>query len=317
MNQLLTNYGILILVILFIIVSLYYKNFLNILLFVVLVLVLRLKLSDNNAVMIAYGIALLYGIANNFHLLENFTNNVKINTNKSGTVTASNNRSTLVPVKVSNSKPTPADPSPAPVPAPKKMRKLNKEEATNEANSIADTSKNAPKIDEIISEELINKFIRRLKKEDNLLVSKQKINLYKLNPTINKLSKNKVEKSKAKYLNDDNYVKKPIIATNDFFILDGHHKWFARKSLIENNTNGYNTTGIYDEDVVVVVIDYDIKKCVQKLQEYKIKYNKEYLQKTINEINNIGKGKKYLEEIKEVIHNLENNYNKFASVELI
>ena len=77
MNQLLTNYGILILVILFIIVSLYYKNFLNILLFVVLVLVLRLKLSDNNAVMIAYGISLLYGIANNFHLLENFTNNVK------------------------------------------------------------------------------------------------------------------------------------------------------------------------------------------------------------------------------------------------
>lgn len=317
MNQLLTNYGILILVILFIIVSLYYKNFLNILLFVVLVLVLRLKLSDNNAVMIAYGISLLYGIANNFHLLENFTNNVKITTGNVGNANNSNNRSTLVPVKVSDSKATPK-PTPTPNPVPKKkMKKLNNEEATNEAHSIADTSKNAPKIDEIISEELINKFIRRLKKEDNLLISKQKINLYKLNPTINKLSKNKVEKSKIKYLNDDNYVKKPIIVTNDFFILDGHHKWFARKSLIENNTNGYNTTGIYNEDVAVVVIDYDIKKCVQKLQEYKIKYNKEYLQKTINEINNIGKGKKYLEEIKEVIHNLENNYNKFASVELI
>ena len=150
-----------------------------------------------------------------------------------------------------------------------------------------------------------------------MLVSNTKLNIYKINPTINKLSKSKVDKTKTKYLTDDAYTNKPIVLTNDYFILDGHHKWYARKSLIENNTNGYNTTGIYNEDVPVVIIDYNIKKCVQKLQEYKIKYNKEYLQKTINEINNIGKGKKYLEEIKEVIGNLENNYNKFASVQLI
>jgi len=323
MNQLLTNYGILVLVILFIIVSLYYKNFINILLFIVLVLVLRLKLNDNNAVMIAYGISLLYGIANNFHLLENFTN-IKITTgnntaNKSDNNTSNNTikKNNLVPVRISDQKSVQVTSNNSKKNKTNKIKKLNKEEATHEANSIAETSKDAPKIDEIISEELINKFIRRLKKEDNLLVSKNKINLYKLNPTLNKLSKNRIEKTKIKYLNDDNFVKKPIIITNDYFILDGHHKWFARKNLIENNTNGYNTTGIYSEEVATVIIDYDIKKCVQKLQEYKIKYNKEYLKKTINEINNIGKGKKYLEEIKEVIHNLENNYNKFASVELI
>jgi len=324
MNQLLTNYGILVLVILFIIVSLYYKNFLNILLFVVLVLVLRLKLTDNNAVMIAYGISLLYGIANNFHLLENFTNNVKIttgNNNNTGNLVnqdVSKQQSNLVPVRISDQKSAQVTSNNnSKKNKINKIKKLNKEESTHEADSIADSSTDAPKIDEIISEELINKFIRRLKKEDNLLVSKQKVNLYKLNPTLNKLSKNRVEKTKLKYLNDDNFVRKPIIITNDYFILDGHHKWFARKNLIENNTNGYNTTGIYNEDVATVIIDYDIKKCVQKLQEYKIKYNNEYLKKTINEINNIGKGKKYLEEIKEVIHNLENNYNKFASVELI
>jgi hypothetical protein len=322
MNQLLTNYGILVLVILFIIVSLYYKNFINILLFIVIVLVLRLKLNDNNAVMIAYGISLLYGIANNFHLLENFTN-IKITTGNNTANKSDNNTSNtikknnLVPVRISDQKLVQVTSNNSKKNKTNKIKKLNKEEATHEPNSIVETSKDAPKIDEIISEELINKFIRRLKKEDNLLVSKNKINLYKLNPTLNKLSKNRIEKTKIKYLNDDNFVKKPIIITNDYFILDGHHKWFARKNLIENNTNGYNTTGIYSEEVATVIIDYDIKKCVQKLQEYKIKYNKEYLKKTINEINNIGKGKKYLEEIKEVIHNLENNYNKFASVELI
>ena len=110
---------------------------------------------------------------------------------------------------------------------------------------------------------------------------------------------------------------KPIIITNDFFILDGHHRWYARKNLVENNTNGYNTSGIYNEKIKVVIIDYNIKKCVQKLQEYKIKYNKNYLQKTIGDINNIDKGRKYLDEIKEVINNLENNYNKFAAIELV
>ena len=53
-------------------------------------------------------------------------------------------------------------------------------------------------MDEIISKELINKFIKRLKKEDNLLVTREKINMYKISPTINKLSKNKVEKNKEK-----------------------------------------------------------------------------------------------------------------------
>ena len=116
---------------------------------------------------------------------------------------------------------------------------------------------NAPDIEEIISEELLNKFIKRLKNEDELLVKKQKLNLYKINPSVNKLSKNKVEKMKTKFMNDDEFVKKPIIITNDNFILDGHHRWFARKSMIENNFNGFNTNGIYDENIRVIVIDFN------------------------------------------------------------
>ena len=45
--------------------------------------------------------------------------------------------------------------------------------------------------------------------------------------------------------------------------------------------------------------------------------NDKFLKKTINGINNIKKGKKYLDEIKEVIGNMESNYKNFASVELI
>lgn len=118
-------------------------------------------------------------------------------------------------------------------------------------------------------------------------------------------------------LNDDKLAQKAIVITNDYFILDGHHRWFAKKNLVENNTNGYNVGELYKEDINVVIIDYNIRKCIQKLQEYKIKYNKDYLNKTINEINNISNGKKYLDEMKGVIKNLESNLSNFANVELV
>jgi hypothetical protein len=349
MNQLLNDYGILVLIILFIIISLYYKNFINIAIFLVLFMGIRFMTNSKVALLYAYSIAILYGIVKNFHLLENFSGsknpikNMLLNrvpgikknnkTNESNNKTKNYNPGIIA--KAANSNPgiiakaansNPGIIGKAANSNKKRKNKLAKNKSTKikkvnelERDTLSNklSSNNAPPLEEIISEDLINKFIRRLKKEDNLLISKDSVNLYKVNPTINKLSKNKLESIKHKLMTDDAFVDKPIVITNDFFILDGHHRWYARKNLVENNTNGYNTSGIYNEDIKVVIIDYNIKKCVQKLQEYKIKYNKNYLQKTIGDINNIHKGRKYLDEIKEVITNLESNYNKFAAIELV
>ena len=339
MNQLLNDYGILVLIILFIIISLYYKNFINIAIFLVLFMGIRVMTNSKVALLYAYSIAILYGIVKNFHLLENFSGsknpikNMLLNRvpgiKKNNKTNESNNKvgnsNTGIIGKAANTNTNKSNNNAANSNKKRKnksaknktskIKKVNELERANLSNKLS--SNNAPPLEEIISEDLINKFIRRLKKEDNLLISKDSVNLYKVNPTINKLSKNKLESIKHKLMTDDAFVDKPIVITNDFFILDGHHRWYARKNLVENNTNGYNTSGIYNEDIKVVIIDYNIKKCVQKLQEYKIKYNKNYLQKTIGDINNIHKGRKYLDEIKEVINNLENNYNKFAAIELI
>ena len=329
MNQLLNDYGILVLIILFIIISLYYKNFINIIIFLILFMGIRVMTNSKVALLYAYSIAVLYGIAKNFHLLENFTNSPSPIKNMLLRRIKGKNAKTAKPTKTTQAKATKTTQAKVTTAvtakavetvrrtssASSKIKKVNELERGELANKLP--SNNAPPIEEIISEDLINKFIRRLKKEDNLLITKDNVNVYKVNPTINKLSKNKLEGIKRKLMTDDALVNKPIIITNDFFILDGHHRWYARKNLVENNTNGYNTSGIYNEDIKVVIIDYNIKKCVQKLQEYKIKYNKNYLQKTIGDINNIDKGRKYLDEIKEVIQNLENNYNKFAAIELV
>ncbi len=330
MNQLLNDYGLFVLVLLFIILSLYYRNFINIGIFLVLFVGLRNMMTDEKALLYAYCIAIFYGIVKNFHLLENFTSqsNTDGNSNTlvpggklsiSGLFNAHENNENIVKMalnenlkkdktkKKKRTKPQHGVPTPQ-----TNIMKLSEENKAEKMQTLQ-----PPEMDEIISEDLINKFIKRLKREDNLLITKEKINLYKISPTINKLSKNKIEKIKKKMMNDDRFARKPIVVTKDLFILDGHHRWYAKKSLIEHNSNGYNVGELYSEEIQVVIIDYNIRKCVQKLQEYKIKYNKEYLEKSINEINNISNGKKYLDDIKDTIKNLESNYSSFANVELV
>ena len=337
MNQLLNDYGLFILVLVFIVLSLYYRNFVNIGIFVILFVGLRNMMSDEKALLYAYCIAIFYGIVKNFHLLENFTSSDGENKKTlipggklsiKGLFNAHKNNENVVRMALKNklksedettlnldldddnNEPSSSEEN---VPTPQvNITKLNKNQKNKMKAKIE-----APEMDEILSEDLINKFIKRLKREDNLLITKEKVNLYKINPTINKLSKKKVEKIKKKMLNDDRLAKKAIVITKDYFILDGHHRWYAKKSLIENNLNGYNVGDLYSEDIQVVIIDYNIRKCVQKLQEYKIKYNKEYLKKSINEINNISNGKRYLDDIKDTIKNLESNYSSFAKVELV
>ena len=102
---------------------------------------------------------------------------------------------------------------------------------------------------------------------------------------------------------------KPIIVSNDNFIIDGHHRWYLRKNLIENNTNGLNDDSLYDENIDIIKIHYDIKVLVKKLNEYKINYNQSYLSNIVLDINKIKEGNKLIKNIKKDIGALEGIYN--------
>lgn len=67
------NYGIYILVFIYIFINLYYKNLLNIAIFFIALLA-TINLLDTKiySIIIAYVISILYGIYNNYHLIENF-----------------------------------------------------------------------------------------------------------------------------------------------------------------------------------------------------------------------------------------------------
>jgi hypothetical protein len=118
---------------------------------------------------------------------------------------------------------------------------------------------------------------------------------------------------KNKFINNT-FKYKPIIISNDRFIIDGHHRWYAIKNLIENNESNYINL---DENIKVIVIHYNINTLIQKLQEYKIYYNKKYLRDSINDLNNISKNKEIISNLKNTINQLEKNLNNIENINLI
>ena len=292
--NLLNQYGIILLIIIFICINIYYKNIINILIFIFSYLGLRNIITDYNALIMSYIISLLYGIIKNFHLLENFTAFiVKKSTNKPIT-------KIVTPNKTENNETENNE-------TENKSNKSNKFNKFNKSNK----SKKSKLIDKnselFISEELINQFITKCKDTDSLLIEKTKQNIYDLKPTIKTMKKSKINTLKKTITKEE--MLKPIIISNDNFIVDGHYRWYVKKHLIETNTNGLNKNDIYNENINVIKIDYNIKNLLNKLKEYKIKYNSEYLSNNILDSTNIKKGYKLLNNIKNDIGKLETIYD--------
>ena len=279
---LINQYGIIVLVIIFICVNIYYKNIINVLIFIICFLGLRNMMTEQNALFLAYIISLVYGIVKNFHLFENFKVLVGKprdngnNDNVNNIVNLENNRNNY-----------------------------NRNNVVNLENNI----------DSVLSEELINQFITKIKDVDNLLVVKTQKSIYDLKPTLKNIKKNKIQKMKQN-INTSKIIK-PIIISNDNFIIDGHHRWYVRKNLIESNTNGLNDEELYNENINVVIIDYKIKTVLRKLKEFKINYNKNSLSNSVLDINKIQNGKKLIKNLKRDIQLLEENYNQVNKMKLV
>ena len=69
------------------------------------------------------------------------------------------------------------------------------------------------------------------------MMIKNRTNIYDLKPIIKNIKNNVVEKMKHDLNKDE--INKPIVISNDNFIVDGHYRWFVKKNMIENNTNGW------------------------------------------------------------------------------
>lgn len=308
---LINNYGLLILVIIFFVINLYYKNLINILIFLIVFLALQNFISTEHSLIVAYVISLIYGIAKNFHLIENFKNymtGVKKNNKKENFIVKKNPDNNGLGFYKNKKKEN-------------EMKKNNDfiefENTETESEHEYDNDSFYENIDSIISEDLINEFINKVKAVDDLLITYDKKNIYTLKPIIKKLSKSKIKKMKNDINEkDDSFIYKPIVISKDNFILDGHHRWFLRKNLIEENTSGTNYK-LYDEEIDVIIIDYNINVLIRKLQEFKIKFNKNLLSQNILDKNKVNDGKMLIKRIKNDIIKLEKNYNQLNKLKIL
>lgn len=365
LSKIISVYGLFLLILIFILINIYYKNIVNIIIFVVSLLALRTQFDDTNSIIGAYAISVLYGISKNFHLLENFqsvksndkpitkNNIVKILNNltdvdNDNEITISDIKSMITNnlnkdnlknllqdsnniIKQTNDtidsinnlknklKPTIQTNKIKPISKLKnkhrgKRGKLNASHTkiankpTPSLNPTPTISSPIPELDSIISEELINQFINKLKMDDNLLITNTKVNIYDLKPTLAKISNNKINKMVKLANEQNNLFNKPIVISKDNFIIDGHHRWYARKYMVENNTNSYNTD-FYSEDIKVIIIDYHIKKLIEKLQEYKINFNRDYLSQALLDLKTNDNGRNFMNQLENENYILDKNKN--------
>lgn len=316
--EFLNNYGILLLIFIFVIVNLYYKNLLNILILIFLYLTFKSFMEDKNALFVAYVLTIIYGIYKNFHLLENFQMASKIEKpiTEHKLVKKINN---IIDSELTNEEDIKL--SHVKNMVSKNVHNLKHKSNTknktkhNDNKDIKNIKTNVPEVDSIISEELLNEFIERAKENDSVNITRKSLNIYELKPIISKIKRRKVINISKSFLNNEKC--KPIIISNDKFIIDGHHRWFAKKNLVENNTHGYDQSNdIYNENIKVIIIDYPIKKLISKLQEYKIRYNNKYLSSSLLNLEKVKNSEQEIKELKMKLKNLEDNYNKLNSIDV-
>ena len=237
------TYGVFALILIYVVVNVAYKNLLNLIIFIV-VLLATMGIFDNkiNAVILAYIISILYGIVKNFHLLENFN-------------TKSSNSNPIEQQEQQQQEQQQV--------AQQQAQQLDiqqQEESAIElnisesANIIKNTeNKNIPDMD-LVSSKLIKSFVKKLKQISESNVYYKKIDIDDLQPTIRNINKTKLDDVTDKIRSGS--IPEKVYISSDNFILEGHYTWFSLKTL--SNTNDAK----YGDTIDVVLIDMPIKKVI-------------------------------------------------------
>jgi len=294
-KELLEKYGIYFLIIVYLVINIFYKNKINIIIFIMALLsTINLLENKQNAFIIAYILSILYGIISNFHLLENFKANTTIKIDTDSDNDNDNDNDNIQIDSVEN------------------KRGELKDQLDNQKNEVLQQRAN-PKIDKInslISTKLIDKFINKLKKHDNSLISYKSINVNDIHNTISELDSKKIKSFIDSFSKDKIVGNTPIVLSNDNFIVDGHHRWYAYKLYIEDEKTA-------DETMNVIVIDLPLNKLINRMQEYKIEYNENIYDKFKLDSKSMNKASKCIKTIKDNINELDNHYKSLQHIKLV
>ena len=245
MNDKLYIFGIHVLVFVYIIVNMLYKKYFNIVLFGALFIVINLILRNYiNSIIISYIIAIIYGIYKNFYLLENFKVDKEIEIDEE-------DNNVDDPELLEDSLEY----------EPIEKMKLNKDMVNIELKDFD--------IKSLISDELLDLFIKELKRDHVSIIYNKKVELEHLQPTLKQLNNKKILRMKNSM--ETYKLDNPIIISKDNFIVDGHHRWYSKRVLLNENKT--------DIKINTIMINLDINTIISKIKKFKFRYNKSQVDK--------------------------------------
>jgi len=98
-----------------------------------------------------------------------------------------------------------------------------------------------------------DEFINYLKKND-VKMTKRKVPAKKLKPIQKEFSKGGVEKFMIRSIGGG--VPKPLIASSDNYIIDGHHRWLATKNIDPNEPIEIYQANITVQDLLALTLGF-------------------------------------------------------------
>ena len=115
---------------------------------------------------------------------------------------------------------------------------------------------------ESLSERLINKYINITKKLKPQLISTRKVKTTDLLPIKSELCPKKIKLM----MENSKVLKKPVVITNDNFIVDGHYRWYINK----NNNKKF---------ITAIIVSNNFEKFLKNINKFKKEYNNDELDK--------------------------------------
>jgi len=299
----LKTYATYLLVLIYIIINLYYKKCINLIIFTVVFIFLYNIFNDlNKAIIYSYILSIGYGIFKNFHLLENFdekkkNNIVFIKDDKDLEESNEEPDSKINDIDTNSNK--------MDIKNRLKLMRENKKKLYNNIPIEKD-------ITNLLSTNLITKYLLKLRKENINSIAEKTANILNLKPIIPEIKKGKIKMMNNAINNKKtDFMNYPIIISNDNFILDGHHRWFLRKTKL-------NTDSLFNNKFIKVkIIDFDIKTIINQLRDFKVDYNEKLLSENKIDSSRLNDSKNSLNIIRGELEKLDSFYEDINKISFV
>lgn len=322
-QELLEKYGILVLVLAYLVINIYLRNLKVLVLFFVSFVAFYQSVTNKTyALVIAYLISISFSIVKNFHLLENFKGIPKIPASFKD-LKISDKRNTLKPFSAQNAVKSETRIEPEAhnkiKPKRKKVKRDEKKAPVELRNDhLYDPKKDDLEIHEILSDNLVKEFLEKIRKTGYIKIKNKKMSFYKLKPVIAELDGDTVSSLKNEIMYEaNNLLKKNVIVSKDNYIIDGHYTWYLKGVFLSMKNENTIIDYKYTDSLNVIQIDLPIDELIVKMKNYKMDYNSSILSQFTLDKNKMENLAENIKTLKKTVKNLENHYTDISNVKLV